>query len=114
MTHVFITRIYTYTSSYPSHASVDTNFSYEDHEDNPIAWFDHVKDLGIHMSQNLTFVEQINTVYNKYLQLMGWIPRIFISRERTVMLLLFKSLVLSRVDNGSQLLSPYHKQHIYV
>ena len=50
---------------YTSHASVDSNFIYKDHEDNPIAWFDHVKDLGIYMSQNLTFVEQINTVYNK-------------------------------------------------
>ena len=95
-----------------SHASVDSNFNYKDHEDNPIDWFDHVKDLGIYMSQNLTFVEQINTVYNKCSQLMGWILRTFISRERTVMLLLFKSLVLSRVDNGSQLWSPHHKQHI--
>ena len=46
---------------------------------------------------------------------MGWILRTFISRERTVMLLLFKSLVLSRVDNGSQLTelwSPHQKQHI--
>ena len=43
---------------------------------------------------------------------MGWILRTFISREITVMLLLFKSLVLSRIDNGSQLWSPHHKQHI--
>ena len=28
------------------------------------------------------------------------------------LLLLFKSLALSLVDNGSQLLSPHHKQHI--
>ena len=97
---------------YSSHASVDSNFIYKDHEDNPIAWFDHVKDLGIYMSQNLTFVEQINTVYIKCSQLMGWILRTFISRERTVMLLLFKSLVLSRVDNGSQLWFPHQKQHI--
>ena len=74
----------------------------------------NVKDIGIYMSQNLTFFEQINTVYNKCSQLMGWILRTFISRERTVMILLFKSLVLSRVDNGSQLWFPHHKQHIYV
>ena len=29
--------------SYSSHASVDTNFNHKDHEDNPIAWFNHVK-----------------------------------------------------------------------
>ena len=40
------------------------------------------------MLQNLTFVQQINTVYNKCSQLMGCILRTFISRERTVMLLL--------------------------
>ena len=51
-------------------------------------------------------------VYNKCSQLMGWILRTFISRERTVMLLLFKSLVLSRVDNGSQLWSPHLKQRV--
>ena len=89
--------------SYSSHASVDTNFNYKDHKDNPIAWFDHVKDLVIYMSQNLTFVEQLNTVYNKCSQPMDWILKTFISRERTVMLLLLKSLVLFRVDNGRQL-----------
>ena len=66
---------------YSSHASVDSNFNYNDHEDNLIAWFDHVKDLGIYMSQNLIFVEQINTVYYKCSQLMGWILRTFISRS---------------------------------
>ena len=25
---------------YSSHASIDTNFNYKDHGDNPIAWFD--------------------------------------------------------------------------
>ena len=65
---------------YCSHTSVDSKFNYKDHEDNPIAWFDHVKDLDIYMSQNLTFVEQINTVYNKCSQLMCWILRTFISR----------------------------------
>ena len=50
---------------YSSHASVDSNFIYKDHEDNPIAWFDHLKDIGIYMLQNLTFVEQINTVYKQ-------------------------------------------------
>ena len=29
--------------SYSSHASVDSNFNHKDHEDNPIAWFNHVK-----------------------------------------------------------------------
>ena len=66
------------------------------------------------MAQNPTFVEQINTVYNKCSQLMGWILRTFVSRERTAMHLLFKSLVLSRVDNGSQLWPPHHKQHNYM
>ena len=53
------------------------------HEDNPI-----VKDfhLGINMSQNLTFVEQINTVCVHSLRA-AWILRTLICRERTVMLL---------------------------
>ena len=38
--------------------------------------------------------------------LCGWILRTFSSRESTVMMTLFKSLVLSRLDYGSQLWSP--------
>ena len=38
---------------YSSHASVDSNFIYKDHEDNPIAWFDHVKDLGIYICHKI-------------------------------------------------------------
>ena len=44
------------------------------------------------MSQNLTFIEQVNIIHymdclvNKCSQLMSWILRTFISRERTVML----------------------------
>ena len=42
----------------------------------------------------------------------GWILRTFASRDKITMLTLFKSLVLSRLDYGSQLWSPYKAKDI--
>ena len=62
----------------------------------------NLKDLGIMMSSNCSFEQHINGCTG----LCGWILRTFSSRESTVMMTLFKSLVLSRLDYGSQLWSP--------
>ena len=42
----------------------------------------------------------------------GWILRTFTSRDKTSMLTLFKSIVLSRLDFGCQLWSPHQAKHI--
>ena len=56
----------------------------------------NVLDLGIYMSANLS----------------GWILRTFYTRDCITMLTLFKSIVLSRLDYGSQLWSPFLIKHI--
>ena len=66
----------------------------------------HVKDLGIIMSSNCTFEKHISTLVQRCKQLSGWILRTFTNRSPNVMLTLWKSLVLSRADYGSQLWSP--------
>ena len=48
----------------------------------------------------------------KCTNLSGWILRTFSTRDITTMLTLFKSLVLSRLDYGSQLWSPHLVKHI--
>ena len=61
---------------------------------------DNVLDLGIFMSSNCS-------------NLSGWILRIFTTRDSITMLTLFKSLVLPRLDYGSQLTwSPHLVKHI--
>ena len=62
---------------------------------------------GITMSSDCTFNVHINSLSKRCKNLTGWILRTFISRDKLTMLTLFKALVLSRLDYGSQLWSPH-------
>ena len=72
----------------------------------------NVFDLGIFMSGDCSFWFHIKNVCKKCTNLSGWILRTFSTRDITTMLTLFKSLVLSRLDYGSQLWSPHLVKHI--
>ena len=74
----------------------------------------HVVDLGISMSSNCTFDLHISNLYRRCSNLAGWILRTFTIRDPHLMLTLFKSLVLSRLDYASQIWSPYLLKHIYL
>ena len=73
-----------------------------------------VKDLGVLMSNDCMFDDHICQVTKKCSQLCGWILRTFENRSELLMLTLFKSIVLSRIDYASQLWSPYKKSYICV
>ena len=66
----------------------------------------HVKDLGILMSNNMTFSEHINKVCEKARDMCSWILRTFRSRSPQLMLTLWKSLVQPILDYCSQLWCP--------
>ena len=91
----------TITSDY-GNAYVSPNFYVFGNVINP-------KDLGIIMSSNSSFEQHIIELCKRCTGLCSWILRTFSSRESTVMMTLFKSLVLSRLDYGSQLWSPTKK-----
>ena len=71
-----------------------------------------VKDLGVTMSNDCMFDQHIHNVVKRSSQLCGWILRTFQTRSSLLMLTLFKSIVLSRIDYGSQLWSPSKKGYI--
>ena len=73
---------------------------------------DNVLDLGIFMSSNCSFEFHIPNLYKKCSNLSGWILRTFTTRDNITMMTLFKSLVLPRLDYGSQLWSPNLVKHI--
>ena len=73
---------------------------------------DNVLDLGIFMSSNCSFGFHIQNLCKKCSNLSGWILRTFTTRDSITMLTLFKSLVLPRLDYGSQLWSPHLVKHI--
>ena len=70
-----------------------------------------VKDLGVTMSNDCMFDQHIHNV-KRSSQLCGWILRTFQTRSALLILTLFKSIVLSRIDYGSQLWSPNKKGYI--
>ena len=72
----------------------------------------HVLDLGIYMSSDCSFEFHIANLNKRTTQLTGWILRTFSSRDKLTMLTLFKALVMSRLDYGSQLWSPYLTKHV--
>ena len=61
------------------------------------------------MSNDCMFDQHIHNVVKKSSQLCGWILRTFQTRSELLMCTPFKSIVLSRIDYGSQLWSPYKK-----
>ena len=84
------------------------------HQMNIISPSIHVVDLSISMSRNCTFDLHISNLYRRCSNLACWILRTFTIRDPHLMLTLFKSLVLSRLDYASQLWSPYLLKHIYL
>lgn len=64
------------------------------------------KDLGIIMHSDGSFNQHINQLVENGKQLSGWILRVFHSRSPTLMLTLWKSLVIPRLEYCSQLWSP--------
>ena len=67
--------------------------------------FNNLKDLGIIMSSKFSFEQHMHIIElcKRCTGLCGWILRTFRSRESTVMMTLFKSLVLSRLGHTGTL-----------
>ncbi len=70
------------------------------------------KDLGVIMQTNLTFTAQVNKATRMGRQLIGWILRVFHTRDSFALLLLYKSLVLPHLEYCSILTSPYKVKDI--
>ena len=72
-----------------------------------------VKDLGVNISEDLSFDEHITKITNEAKRFAGWIFRIFKSRRPEIILLLFNTYVRPRLEYCSPLWSPYQKRHQY-
>jgi hypothetical protein len=71
---------------------------------------DHTRDLGIQMDNGNTFIYQTESVTKSCRKLIGWALHVFTTRSKTPMLILFKSLIIPRIDYCSQLWAP-HRQN---
>ena len=79
---------------------------YIDPEGNIIEEKEHLRDLGVELSSDLTFSRHIENIVSDASRLVGWIMRTFRRRSKGVMITLWKSLIQSRLDYCSQLWSP--------
>ena len=72
----------------------------------------HVKDLGITVDENLNFKLHIDRLAKQCKQLSSWIFSVFDTRDKVPMLILFNSLVRSKIEYCSQIYNPYQIQDI--
>jgi hypothetical protein len=84
----------------------DSDLKYLADNGSEIEFKQHVKDLGVTVSDNGTFKQHIQNVVLKARQKSGWIFRTFHTRARFPMIILWKQLVRPLLDYCSQLWSP--------
>ena len=70
-----------------------------------------VKDLGVLMNASGDFDAQIKKIVKQANCKMGWIFRVFATREREALLCLYRSLVMPLMEYCSQLWSPWKLKH---
>ena len=71
-----------------------------------------IKDLGVYLSADLTWEKQITEAIKMGRKFLGWILRSFTARSAEVLLFLYKSYVLPRLEYASILWSPYQQKYI--
>ena len=86
--------------------------NYKSNTDTIIQQKEHVKDLGVTMSNDGSFRQHIETTVLTAKKQCAWILRTFKSRDAAPLLTLWKSLVLCKLDYCSQLWSPTRKGEI--
>ena len=78
----------------------------------PISIVKTVKDLGIHISDDLSFEHHIRLVVKKGNRMAGWIMRVFKNRTKALLIQLLKQLIYPISEYGSILWSPTQKHLI--
>ena len=91
---------------YGYNEEIKTTTSYLSNTGSQIKNSDVVKDLGVTMSCSANFSDHINNITLSANLMCGWIVRTFRTRSQTLMLTLWKSLVLPILDYCCQLWTP--------
>ena len=91
---------------YGKEQEIKSATTYKAYDDSNIDDKGQVRDLGIMMSNTATFTLHIRNIVLKAIDNMGWVLRVFQSRERSLMLTLLKSLVIPLLEYLCQLWNP--------
>ena len=85
---------------------------YKTGEDNILQKESDIKDLGVYVSENVAWETQTAESVKKARKYMWWILRTFKSRAQEVMLYLYQSYVIPRIEYASILWNPYLVRNI--
>ena len=83
---------------YWSKQDTKASSTYTDPDGNEIEEKSYLRDLGLEISNDLTFLLHIENVVAGANKLVGWALRTFRRRSMTLMLTIWKSLVQSKLD----------------
>ena len=86
--------------------------TYKPYDDSNIDDKEQVRDLGIMMSNTATFTLHIRNIVKKARDKMRWVLRMFQSQQRSLVLTLFKSLVIPLLEYCCQLWNPWKAKDI--
>ena len=87
-------------------SGVPPAYQYKGPDENDIEVKDNLKDLGVHISSDLSFKLQVEKTVSAASKLAGWALRSFRRRSKAVMRILWQTLVQPKMDYCSQLWSP--------
>ena len=90
----------------------DLKTQYTIDDDNNLQSSENVKDLGIYISEDLSRDLHITTAINSSKKFANWILRTFTSRNKDIIIFLFKTFVVPRLEYGCQVWSPFLKKDI--
>ena len=85
----------------------ELKIEYKINSDNSIKNSDVVKDLGIHVTPTLSWDYQITKMINDSKKMSNWILRTFTTRNSEILLYLYKTFVIPKLEYGSQVWTPY-------
>eukprot|EP00116_Pleurobrachia_bachei_P004794 sb/3465056/ len=96
-------RVDSFLQQLPFFAEISTYTTTSGHTLEATPW---VRDLGVIVDAGMTWSEHIGRTVSRARQMCGWTLSVFKSRDRTVMLTLYKSLIRSILDYCSPLWAP--------
>ena len=79
--------------------------------DDVISQFDHLRDLGIILTDDAKFSSHVEKVVKQVRTKVGWMLRTFYTRKKEILKQLWKSLAQCHVDYCSQLYMPANQSH---
>ena len=71
-----------------------------------------IKDLGVYISSNCTYTEHIKIYVKETQKIAAWTLRTFLTREKRVLKVLLKQLIVPKIEYASVIWCPFDNQHI--